>query len=135
MTEFDNGFIMLCTSNTEKECLDRNLFGDRARRFQEICGIKPGDVGLLLNVSKDELIGIFKAQSDPQLHIEPNAWDGDFPAQVRVEPIGKLQRINDAAYILNKVGLPLTKLPSGVPVPQFPVCSSGIFNKLLAYFR
>lgn len=135
MTEFEKGFIMLCTSGTEKECLDRNLFGDRARRFQDLCEIKPGDIGILLNVSKDELIGIFKAQSESQLHIEPNAWNGDFPVQVCVEPIGKLLRINDAAFILNKVGLPLTELPSGVPVPQFPVCGREIFDKLLAYFR
>ena len=32
------------------------------------------------------------------LHIEPNTWKGKFPAQVPVDLIGELQRINDAAY-------------------------------------
>ena len=57
MTEFEKGFVMLCTNGTEKECLERNLFGDIARKFQYLCEIRTGDIGLLLNVSKDELIG------------------------------------------------------------------------------
>ena len=80
MIEFEKCFIMLCTERTEKECLDRNLFGDRDWRLQYLREIKTGDIGLLLNIAKGELIGVFKARSEPQLNIEPEAWDGEFPA-------------------------------------------------------
>jgi len=135
MTEFERGFIMLCTNGTEKECLERNLFGDIAQKFQYLCEIRTGDIGLLLNVSKDELIGVFKALFETQLHIEPRAWNGRFPAQVRVESLGKLQRVNDAAFILKKIGIKMTEVPSGAPVPQFPVHEWKIFKEVLAYFK
>ncbi len=134
MIPFDKGFIMLCDDRTEQECLKRNLFGDLARRFQELDEIKVGDIGLLLNINRDELIGIFRACSKAQLHIEPDAWDGKFEAQVRVELIGKLQRIKDAAFILNKAGLGMRQATSGALVPQFPVFERDVMEKILAHF-
>lgn len=136
MIEFEKCFIMLCTNHTERECLDRNLFGDRDWRLQYLREIKTGDIGLLLNIAKDELIGVFKARSEPQLNIEPDAWGGQFPAQVRVEPIGKLQRIPRAMSIFERIGIRTTKLPSsGLPVPQFPVHDRDVAEKILAHFR
>jgi hypothetical protein len=29
-------FIMLCNWQTEQECLDRNLFGDKAKRLEDL---------------------------------------------------------------------------------------------------
>jgi len=101
MSEFEKCFIMLCTSTTEKECLKRKLFGDRGWRLQYLREIKTGDVGLLFNLSRNELIGIFRALSEPQLDIEPDAWGGQFPAQVRVELIGEVQRITNATSLFN----------------------------------
>ena len=48
---------MFCTSATEKECLERKLFGDKAWRLQYLREIKTGDIGLLFNLSRNELIG------------------------------------------------------------------------------
>lgn len=135
MTEFEKCFIMLCTSTTEKECLERKLFGDRAWRLQYLREIKTGDIGLLFNLSRNELIGIFRALSEPQLDIEPDAWGGQFPAQVRVELIGEVQRITNATSIFKKIGLKMTKLPSGAIVPQFPVHDRDVAEKILAHFR
>ena len=132
---FAKCFIMLCTNKTERECLDRNLFGDRDWRLQYLREIKTGDIGLLWNLSKNELIGVFKARSEPQLNIEPDAWAGQFPAQVRVEPIGKIQRITNAVSILEKIGIKMTELPSGAPVPQFPVHDRDVAEKILVHFR
>ena len=125
---------MLCNDRTEGECLERNLFGDKAKRFQFLDEIKSGDIGFLLNINKDELIGIFRACSNSQLHIETNAWDGRFAAQVRVELIGKLQRIKDAAFILNKAEVGMSTLKSGAPAPQFPVHGRDVGEKILAHF-
>ena len=135
MIEFEKCFIMLCRNETEKECLERNLFGDQEWRLQYLKEIKTGDIGFLLNLSKNELIGIFKARSVPQLNIEHDAWNGKFPAQVRVEPIGKTQRIPNGSSILGKLGIKMTRLPAGAPVPQFPVHGRDVAEKILAHFR
>ena len=126
---------MLCNDRTEGECLERNLFGDKAKKLQYLDEIKPGDIGLLLNIDKDELIGFFRACSEPQLHIEPGAWNGRFASQVRVELIGKLQRITDAAFILKKAGLRMKQIASGSLVPQFPVHERDIVERILANFE
>ncbi len=126
---------MLCNDLTEGECLERNLFGDKAKRLQELDEIKTGDIGLLLNINKDELIGVFRATSEAQLHIEPDAWDGKFAAQVRVELIGNLQRVNDAAFILKKAGLGMRQAASGALVPQFPVHGRDVVEKILTHFK
>ena len=125
---------MLCDDLTEEECLNRNLFGDKARKLQDLSDIKPGDVGLLLNMSKDELIGILRACSQAELHIEPDAWGGKFAAQVRVEPIGELQHIKDAAYILKNAGMGMRQSAIGALVPQCPVHGQDVGEKILAHF-
>jgi hypothetical protein len=135
MLAFERGFLMLCDASTEEECLRRNLFGDKAKRLQDLDEIKPGDVGLLFNFDKDELIGIFRACSEPKLYIEPDAWDRKFPAQVRVELIGKIQRTKDATFILNKAGVGMGPLASGVPAPKFPVHERDVIEKILAHFE
>jgi hypothetical protein len=134
MDQFERCFIMLCDDRTEAECLRRNLFGDMAKRLDYLDEIEPGDIGLLLNVNRDELIGIFRACSKAQLHIEPDAWDGRFAAQVRVELISKLQRKKDAAFVLNKAGVGMSQLKSGAPAPQYPVHGREVGEKILAYF-
>ena len=133
--EFERCFIMLCNDDTEGECLERNLFGDKAKRLEYLDEIQPGDIGFLLNVNKDELIGIFRACSEAQLHIEPDAWDGKFAAQVRVEPIREIQRIKEATYILSKAGVGMGQLKSGVPAPQYPVHGQDVGEKILAHFN
>ncbi|MFC1604406.1 hypothetical protein ACFL5F_05190 [Planctomycetota bacterium] len=135
MDQLERCFIMLCNDQTEGECIERNLFGDMARRFEYLDEIKPGDIGFLLNVNKDEIIGIFRARSEAQLHIEPDAWDGKFAAQVRVELISNLQRIKEATYILSKAGVGMGQLASGAPAPQYPVHGQDVGEKILSNFK
>jgi hypothetical protein len=135
LTNFERCFIMLCDDSTEEECLKRNLFGDMARRFEYLDEIESGDIGFLLNINRDELIGVFRACSEPQLHIEPDAWNGRFAAQVRVERIGELQRIKDAAYyIVKQAGLEMRQSISGALVPEYPVHGREVGEKLLVNF-
>ena len=135
MLQFERCFIMLCNNLTEGECLERNLFGDKAKKLEYLNDIKAGDIGFLLNIDRDKLLGIFRACSEPQLHIIPDAWNERFAAQVRVELIGKLQRVNDAAYLLQKAGVGMSQLKSGAPAPQYPVHGREVGEKILAYFR
>ncbi len=134
MIEFERCFIMLANMMTEQECIDRNLFGDKAKRLDCLDEIKPGDVGFLLNIDRDELVGVFRSCSEAQLNIEPEAWKGRFAAQVRVELVGQLTRVKDAAYILGKAGVGMGQLASGIPAPQYPVHGQEAGEKLLIHF-
>ena len=124
-------FIMLCNNRTEKECLERGLFGDRGWRLEYLRDIGLGDVGFLLNTSTNELIGVFNALSEAELDIEKEAWSGAFRAQVRVQPTGDLKRVSEAATILANAGVALVDLPSGKLVPMLPVQNAGVGQKLL----
>lgn len=135
MSESERCFIMLCTSSTERECLGRNLFGDREQRLQYLEAIRPGDIGILLNVSKNVLIGLFKSQSEAQLDIQDDAWNGEFRAQVQVQRVGELKRIGEAASVLAEAGIQLIDLPSGSLVPLLPVQEGDCVKKLLKKFR
>jgi hypothetical protein len=124
-------FIMLCTDKTERECLGRRLFGDRKGRLDYLKEIRAGDTGFLLNLSRNELIGVFKAQSEAQLDIQEEAWGGQFGAQVRVEASGPLRRVREAALVLASAGVTLVDIPSGKLVPMLPVQNRDVAKKLL----
>ena len=74
----------ICTSATEAECFQRGLFGDTVKFLDEIRKIKRGDTLFLYNVNTDVLFGPFVAESNGGLNLEPDAWGGHFPAQVKV---------------------------------------------------
>ena len=136
MTHVRRCFIMLCSDRTENECLERGLFGDTERAFRFNLGeIQAGDLGFLLNYSTDELIGVFQAVSEAQVKIEPDAWGGMFPAQVRVRCLGRPQRIRDAAAALQRLGLKMRPLKSGGSAPEYVVYSEPIVDRLLAHFH
>jgi len=58
LINFERCFIMLCDDSTEEECLRRNLFGDMARRLENLDEIESGDIGFLLNINRDETIAL-----------------------------------------------------------------------------
>lgn len=126
---------MICTNATQKECLDLNLFGDKEQSLPYFREVKRDDVGFLLNISDDTLTGVFRAISSPQLDIMPAAWNGKFRAQIRVEPIGEIQRIKDASSLFEKIGIQMVQLPQWQrPVPRFKVHNSDVTEKILAHF-
>jgi hypothetical protein len=97
-------FFMICTNETEKECLERGLFGDQEWLFPYLKVIKKGDIGFLINVSNDEIIGVFEAVEPARLNIVPEAWGGRFPAQIKVKLITRVvQRIDRASLKLKGI--------------------------------
>ena len=132
--EFVKCFIMLCTNRTENECIGRNLFGDIKSHLDYLADVEIGDLGFLLNVTKNILIGVFKARSVAQLNIEPDAWGGEFPAQIRVEPKGMLMRVSEAASVLSSAGVNLINLKRGILVPISPVQGEDVTKQLLKNF-
>jgi len=79
-----SGYVFLCNNWTERECLERKLFGSPRSKWNSVSQVKEGDILFLLNYQSNRLHGVFEAVSDGKMDIEPYAFDGKFPAQVRV---------------------------------------------------
>jgi hypothetical protein len=64
--------------------------------------IRAGDMLFLNNLDHDTLLGIFLAESDGGFNIEPEAFGGRYPYQVKVRELGHIQTYNKAKEILHK---------------------------------
>src|SRR5262249_52519550 len=96
--------------------------------------IKKGDLGFLLNVSRDELLGIFVAESNAALSIVPEAWGGGFPVQVKVRLIGKLQRISATISLEKHIQLRWLK-GRNYKIPFKSTYGPDITEKVLGLFK
>lgn len=97
------GFFFVCSNPTQDECFDRMLFGSTLEYEGKVLEIRKGDVGFLYNLDTDVLYGVFEAVSDGYLNIEPRAWKGSFPAQVRVNWMEKFVPRREAKSLLKKL--------------------------------
>jgi len=102
------GQVFACTENSEEECFNRLLFGANKVYGPSAMKVKKGDFLFLLNLSNDVVYGIFKATSDAKMNIEPKAWGGRYPYQVRVEPIGMIIPLKNAKKLLKKLNIKRT---------------------------
>jgi hypothetical protein len=130
-------FFMICTNDTEGECLDRGLFGDQEWLFPYLQVIKKGDIGFLINVSNDEIIGVFEAVEPARLNIVPEAWGGKFPAQINVKLITKEhKRIDRASFRLKSI-LELREVKRdkfAYKIPKQKAYGPDVTNKVLESF-
>jgi hypothetical protein len=122
----------VCKRDTEAECFERALFGDAPSLWDEVKEVKRGDTLFLYNLDTDVLFGPFTALSDGGLYLEREAWEGRFPAQVRVslETVAMLRDASkdfnflrsktirlsehDAQEILAKLAPKVREVPSGI---------------------
>ena len=74
----------MCSSATESECFERGLFGLSEKYREQVLQVRRGDRLLLYNLDRDVAFLPFTAESDGGWMPEEDAWDGRFPAQVRV---------------------------------------------------
>jgi SpoVK/Ycf46/Vps4 family AAA+-type ATPase len=131
-------FFMICTNETEKECLERGLFGDQEWLFPYLKVIKRGDIGFLINVSNDEIIGVFEADGPAMLNIVPEAWGGRFPAQIKVKLITKEHKRIDSASLKLKGILELREVKRdkfAYKIPKQKAYGPDVTNKVLGLFR
>ena len=103
------GHIFACTSKTEKECLERLLFASNKIYENKVMQVKKGDLLFLFNIDNAPLYGVFKALSDGAKNIVPEAWNGNYPYQVRVKRYGKIRKFEDSRKIMSKLGIPWHK--------------------------
>jgi len=99
------GFMLACGESTEAECLTRMLFGTDRTYGPVVIRIRKGDLLFLNNIETDSLHGVFRAVTDGGFNIEPKAWKGRYPYQVRVETLGDKITLNNAARILKRFGM------------------------------
>ena len=99
------GFMLACGESTEAECLTRMLFGTDRTYGPVVIRIRKGDLLFLNNIETDSLHGVFRAVTDGGLNIEPKAWKGRYPYQVRVEMLGDKITLNNATRILRRFGM------------------------------
>jgi hypothetical protein len=99
------GFIFTCSNRTQKECFERKLFGMHERHKDRVLQVKEGDHLFLLNTTQDELRGIYQAACDGAKDIEPEAWNGQFPWQVRFRILEEHKPLLNARNRLREEGI------------------------------
>ncbi|MEM4353507.1 MAG: DNA methyltransferase [Candidatus Caldarchaeum sp.] len=99
------GFFFTCTDKSEEECFKRRLMGTTKVYGPVVIRIRKGDLLFLINLSSNVLYGIFKAVSDGGFNLQPEAWKGRYPYQVRFEILGEIMKINDAKKIQQRFGI------------------------------
>ncbi|MFC1949021.1 DNA methyltransferase [Chloroflexota bacterium] len=99
------GFLFACTNKSEAECLTGPIFATDKLYGPIVIRIRRGDLLFLNNIETDTLFGVFKATSNGKPNIIPGAFDGKYPYQVKVKPVGDIIPVNKAKKILVKHGL------------------------------
>jgi len=97
------GFIFACTRKTEAESLKNLLFATEKIYGPIVIRIRKGDLIFLNNLDTDVLYGVFRAVSDGGFNLDPNAFGGKYPYQVKVQPVSKVLILNNAKKILDRL--------------------------------
>ncbi len=91
-------YIFRCSDETYKECINKKLFGQTKVYLDLINQINPGDIVFLHKVfqykSQNVFIeGPFFADKAGE-NLDSEAWNGKFPAQLKVEKRGTTKKIS-----------------------------------------
>jgi len=115
---FRSGHVFVCTNHTEEECFSRSLFGAPMSMWTEVSKIRNNHAIFLFKRTSNHpvMYGVFLPDGAPGLNLEPLAWGGKLPAQVRVKqyfkfspiPLHTFKKIFEGKEKGTKIGLRTT---------------------------
>uniref|UniRef100_A0A0V0I905 Putative ovule protein n=1 Tax=Solanum chacoense TaxID=4108 RepID=A0A0V0I905_SOLCH len=93
-----SGFIFMCDRNTKHDCYRFRVFGLPSNKQEMIEKIKPGAKLFLFDFEAKLLYGVYEATSTGIINLEPLAFGGKFPAQVKFQIFKECLPLQESSF-------------------------------------
>lgn len=120
-----NYYLFRSSRTTYSECIDKMLVGQKEVNSADVLNIKQGDIiflhytGKYLPIEEQFVEGPYFALTNGKRDIEPTAWNGDFPYQVKIEKKGDVARIKQGTFEKFSLGYSVGKFIMQFKLPDY----------------